>query len=226
LVRSTTQREVRRKVYKPVTSQETRTVSVRRVVPVTETRTVIEDKGRWVPRSLYRRGPMLPSLGPKPCGQLGLRWTRAGFCSTRLEWCPNPVSREVICTKYVTRIETKEVPVTVQRIEVSEEVKLVPVETCRWVVETKTRTVPVRRLRYETKSVTRTVPVTTYKQVTETKTRQVPVQVTTRVPYTVTRRVARRVAREIEVTCTKMMPRYIERQVRCTTQELVPVLVE
>ncbi len=226
LIRETSEREIRRKVCKPVTEQVMRSVRVGKVEPVTETRVVTEDLGRWVPRQVYRRGLMLPGLGQKPCGQLGLRWSPSGVCSTRLEWCPNPVSREVTCTRYVTRYETKEVPVTVKRIAVSEEVKTVPVETCRWVVETKTRKVPVRRLRYETKTLTRKIPVTTQKVVTETRTRQVPVRVTRRVPYTVTRRVPRQVSREIEVTCTKMLPRYIERQVPCTTQELVPVVVE
>ena len=225
-MRETSEREIRRKTYKPVTEEVTRTVCVRKTEPVTEKRTVTEDRGRWVRRPVYHRGPLLPGLGPKPCGQLGLRWTPAGFRSSRLQWCPNPVTREVTCTRYVTRVETKQVPVMVQRMEIGEEVKKVPVETCRWVVETKTRTVPVRQLTYETRTVTRKVPVTISKVVTETRTRQVPVRVTRRVPYTVTRRVARQVSRQIEVTCTKMVPRYVERQVPCTTRELVPVVVE
>ncbi|MFP6700347.1 MAG: hypothetical protein VB861_01300, partial [Planctomycetaceae bacterium] len=68
LVRETSQQEIRRKVYRPVTEQVTRTVCVRKVVPVTSTRTVTEDKGRYVSRSVYHRGPMLPGLGQKPCG--------------------------------------------------------------------------------------------------------------------------------------------------------------
>ena len=79
LVRETSEREIRRKTYKPVTEEVTRTVCVRKTEPVTEKRMVTEDRGRWVRRKVYHRGPLLPGLGPKPCGQLGLRWTPAGF---------------------------------------------------------------------------------------------------------------------------------------------------
>ncbi|GIS61004.1 MAG: hypothetical protein CM1200mP2_32290 [Planctomycetaceae bacterium] len=103
LVRETSEREIRRKTYKPVTEEVTRTG----LCPQDRAgdRETDGDRGSGAvgPSTGLPPGPLLPGLGPKPCGQLGLPLgPGGGFPSSRLQWCPNPVTREVTCTRYVT----------------------------------------------------------------------------------------------------------------------------
>ena len=124
------------RVPKVITCQGVRRVCRR--VPVTTTRTVCYDAGRWV-------------CTVDHCGR------------PRKVWCPNIVTKEVPCTTY--RLEWEEVPYTYQRTVYETKWETRKVRVCTFRCEVRTKEVP--RVRYEPKVVEKQVQVPVFKTVVE-----------------------------------------------------------
>jgi hypothetical protein len=128
---------------------------------------------------------------------------------------PRQVMQEVPVnvTRYQDEVVTEQVPVTVQRMEQTEEVREYPVVVSKPMTERIVNKIPVQKVRYEREEHVRQIPVQTqrieYEDVeepyevkvcrmeTEIKTIEVPVTVRKVVPYTAYRRTPRIVSMRI-----------------------------
>ncbi|WP_435011448.1 hypothetical protein P12x_002760 [Tundrisphaera lichenicola] len=116
----------------------------------------------------------------KGCGHCGKPKIACG-CVTVAQTCytPVPVVRDVVVTRMVSEVQTRQVPVTHTRMVRETKVENVPVRHCRMVQEVVTDRIPVTTFHCEPKQITRQVPypvcetvaVTCYRPVT----RMVPV---------------------------------------------------
>jgi hypothetical protein len=175
----TVQRQVT--VCRPVfdTQYVTRTFTVCR--PVTTTRQVTD----CVMQPHTRVVAVPVATGGGHCG-LGLLCGKlhGGACSgvsaagcqyvTQTCYTPVPVVRDVVETRMVADVQTRQVPVTSCRMVWEQRTIDVPVTTCRIVQEVQTIKVPVTTITCEPRTITRmvpvctpeTVPVTCYRPVT------------------------------------------------------------
>ncbi|MFN0021625.1 MAG: hypothetical protein ACKVP0_25540 [Pirellulaceae bacterium] len=116
-------------------------------------------------------------------------------------------------TRYQDEVVTEQIPVTIQRMEQTEEVREYPVTVSKPMTERIVNKIPVQKVRYEREEHVRQIPVQTqrieYEDVeepyevkvcrmeTEIKTIEVPVTVRKVVPYTAYRRTPRVVSMRI-----------------------------
>ena len=144
------QREV--SVCKPVTQTSMVTQQYTVCKPVTTTKQVVEYTLQ--PTTTYVTVPVVSK-----CGLCGKHQPVCG-CKTVAKTCYTsvPVTRDVVCTSYISEVQTREVPVT----------------TTTYVRETKVENVPVRTCRYVQEVVTERVPCTTWTCVPKTVVRKVP----------------------------------------------------
>ena len=114
------------------------------------------------------------------CGLCGKVKPACG-CQTvaRTSYTPVPVVRDVVLTRYVPEVQSRQVPRTSVRMVPETKVENVPITHCRIVREVVNERVPVTTVRCVPKTVTRQVPVPVCETVAETcyrpVTRMVPV---------------------------------------------------
>jgi YTV len=103
------------------------------------------------------------------CGLCGKPKAACG-CQTVARTCytPVPVVRDVVETRMVPEVQTRQIPVTRCRMVQEEKIENVPITHCRMVQEVVTEKIPVTRWRCEPKQVTRQVPVPVCETVAET----------------------------------------------------------
>lgn len=163
--RSTVQRVV--SVRKPVVQTDYVTQNVTVCRPVSSTRQVTEycmqPVTQWV---------NVPTVGT--CGRCGHPAPSCG-CQTVARTCytPVPVVRDVVETRMVPEVQTRQVPVTRCSIVREEKVVVVPVFHTRIVQEVVTERIPHVSIRCVPKTVTRKVPFPVCETVPETCYRRV-----------------------------------------------------
>ncbi len=184
-VADTTYVERQRVVCRPVfdTTYVQRTVTTCR--PVSETQMVNQTINVCRPVSTTRQVNTfayqptttlvsVPVMSPK-CGHCGKARIACG-CVTVAQTCytPVPVVQDVVETRMVNEVQTRQVPLTTIRMVQESRVENVPVRNCRILQEVVTDRIPVVNFRCEPKQVTRNVPFPVCETVTET--RMVPVR--------------------------------------------------
>lgn len=200
-------RTVNYTVQKPVWTTQTREYNVcvpqyvkrtatRRVchmVPVRQTRTIVEDHGHWDIAACDT------GCGYSGCGYGGCGYGGCGGCGGHRVWVSKPVERQVAYTCY--KPEWSEQPYEYTDVQYTTETRTRQVRLCNYESEVRSRQVAYTTYRTEVRE--RTYDVTLYKCVPD----QVEQQYTVMVPY--------QVQKTIRVPVCQMVPKTVKTLVAC-----------
>ena len=171
----TQEREETYTVTRPVVETSLRHEKYLASQPVTTYQVQYADQGSWTDQQVYQPRESVVRLkwvsgGWSTDERTGLKfWTPPMLRPTRVEqpgtylthrvWRPNVVTTQVPQTTYVSRVETRAVPVEKVRYVQEKRVRKVPVRVCRTVEEEEVRSVPVVTCRVVYEEQIERVPV-------------------------------------------------------------------